>query len=686
MQKSWIHNGTILIRIGKHHLAFLRAYLEGLDLKEISARYLETAVEDDHDLRIAKSTLTWIRDQLMVVAKRSKKIPNPRVILINPEKLTVIQQKHLPTLEEFREERDPYEMYGEAELTEMFLEEFGGVTGRVDRKSQRNERLRKKQIDALFYFEQLLGVNPALNDSLHGWIDPALANRLNKASIFEIGELIVHINANGYRWWRLIPRLGEKAASQIVAWLNTETIQSSIKIRVGKRSLVKSSELKSLAPSEIRAKQFGIVPIEYLHIPEHFTGQNGTNRNEKNWLNCANDYEAIHKWLEIKTKTGSNTWRNYRKEAERLLLWCLIEKGKPLSSLDVSDCSLYITFLENLDSSTPPSSADWPFTLPSKAWTAPRYLERSDPAWKPFEGKLSTQSIHQAQIIVRSLFSWLLKVGYLQHNPWEGVPNPKKEIRLRTSRVFTFYEWNYVLNHLENQMRDEKYDRLRFVLIFLHGTGLRLSEIVNAQIKDIERVHTVHQTMSPDYELKVIGKGNIERKVTLSDKCLNELERYLNRRGLGNRFKCPAETFLVGRFRTTKGRKSSKVTDIDQVTTIESLDPTNLKESALYQALKAYFKSVVVPIEAEADAADMDQKFEMANGLRDMAKRIKSASTHWLRHTCATHFLANGVSIPTVQSNLGHKSVATTTIYLNPQSSVKNAEINNAMDLMYSKP
>ena len=175
MKKSWIHQGTVLIRIGKHHLAFLRAYLEGLDIGDISQRYLETAVEPDSDLRIAKTTLKWIRDQLMVVAKRSSKVPNPRVILINPDKLVVANQKHLPTLEEFREERDPYEMYGESELIEMFQEEFGGISGKVDRKSTRNERLRKKQIDALFYFEKLLGVAPTESDSLHGWLDPVLA-------------------------------------------------------------------------------------------------------------------------------------------------------------------------------------------------------------------------------------------------------------------------------------------------------------------------------------------------------------------------------------------------------------------------------------------------------------------------------------------------------------------------------
>ncbi|MBC3871399.1 phage integrase family protein [Undibacterium oligocarboniphilum] len=683
MKKSWIHQGTVLIRIGKHHLAFLRAYLEGLDIGDISQRYLETAVEPDSDLRIAKTTLKWIRDQLMVVAKRSSKVPNPRVILINPDKLVVANQKHLPTLEEFREERDPYEMYGESELIEMFQEEFGGISGKVDRKSTRNERLRKKQIDALFYFEKLLGVAPTESDSLHGWLDPVLADRLQVAQIENIGQLIAFVNSHGYRWWRLVPRIGEKAAAQIIAWLNTESVQESIKIRVGKRSSVKSSALKTLEPAEVRAKQFGMVPIEYLMLPDQFSGVAGKNRNPSNWTNIVDDYDAIHKWLKIRTKPNSHTWRNYRKEAERFLLWAILEKQIPLSSVTGDECSDYILFLSLLDSD-PSSPPGWPFKMPCSAWTAPRFLERSDPKWRPFEGKLTNASIHQAVTIVRSLFSWLLDVGYLQHNPWKSVPLTKKSSRQTVTRAFSFYEWNYLLNFLENQERDSKYDRMRFILIFLHGTGLRLSEIVNARISDIKRVQYVQSGLKPDYELVVVGKGNIEGNVTLSDKCLNELDRYLHKRGLENRFQCPENTYLIGRHRESAMRKGKSILDEDTEVVVDIADD-KLQSSAIYQSLKQFFKKAILPLKEDIRVAEENQNFEYAFSLREMAKRIESGSTHWLRHTCATHMLASGVSIQTMQSNLRHKSVDTTSVYINQESSVKNAEINAAMDLLYKR-
>ena len=46
------------------------------------------------------------------------------------------------------------------------------------------------------------------------------------------------------------------------------------------------------------------------------------------------------------------------------------------------------------------------------------------------------------------------------------------------------------------------------------------------------------------------------------------------------------------------------------------------------------------------------------------AARLRQASTHWLRHTHGSHALAAGTPIEVVQANLGHASLATTTLYV----------------------
>ena len=54
--------------------------------------------------------------------------------------------------------------------------------------------------------------------------------------------------------------------------------------------------------------------------------------------------EAIRAWLGARAR-AAHTARAYRKEAERLLLWSTVLRGKPMSSLDAQDCAAYRAFL-----------------------------------------------------------------------------------------------------------------------------------------------------------------------------------------------------------------------------------------------------------------------------------------------------------------------------------------------------
>jgi integrase/recombinase XerD len=100
------------------------------------------------------------------------------------------------------------------------------------------------------------------------------------------------------------------------------------------------------------------------------------------------------RWLArfIDTKT---TFDNYRKEAERLLLWSTLQLGKPFSSLTHEDFLIYQQFL--LD---PQPANKW---IMAKG----RKFARAEPAWRPFAGPLSPASQRQAIIILNALFSWL---------------------------------------------------------------------------------------------------------------------------------------------------------------------------------------------------------------------------------------------------------------------------------------
>ena len=149
-----------------------------------------------------------------------------------------------------------------------------------------------------------------------------------------------------------------------------------------------------------------IESVENLPVSTDVDGRNGSNRATGNrpQIAATTDVEAIKAWLArfIDTKT---TFDNYRKEAERLVLWSTVAMQKPISSLTHEDLLVYQRFLAN--------------PQPAGRWIMPRgrKVARSHPDWRPFAGPLAASSQRQAIIILNALFSWLVNAGYLAGNP-----------------------------------------------------------------------------------------------------------------------------------------------------------------------------------------------------------------------------------------------------------------------------
>ena len=75
-----------------------------------------------------------------------------------------------------------------------------------------------------------------------------------------------------------------------------------------------------------------VQPVESLVVPEILDGRDGTNRGAAggSQLSATNDLDAVRAWLSNYADTKT-TFDNYRKEAERLLLWAVVQLGKPVS-------------------------------------------------------------------------------------------------------------------------------------------------------------------------------------------------------------------------------------------------------------------------------------------------------------------------------------------------------------------
>ena len=636
MRGGWVENGTVLIRLTRPHFAFYRGYLDGLDLGALAHRYLENTAESRDagtDLRIAQSSVKWVRDQLLVAARRASGRSAARLIGLAPDKLAVHYAATVPTLDQFREERDPYEMYGEADLIAFFEEEYGSGGKRAERLAARNERLREKQMAALWQLEELVAVDPKLSDGVDGWLDPALAARLKNAQLLTLQHLVDAINGYGYRWYTKVPRVGEKAAAQIVKWLIEPGVSAALGITLQARGLHRKRDLPATLLSQAPyPPRTDIVPLENLLIPRELDGAHGTNRGQRSLLSAHNDLSAIQAWLN-NCRPGSHTLRSYRKEAERFILWSLVEKKKPLSSLTVEDCIDYRDFLWDLGRVMPDI---WvrKFTVEQARWLGMRGTPRWSQFWRPFEGPLAPGSQKLALVVIQSLCQWLTDQHYLHGNPFQSVGKlAKRADRIGVTRALTLAEWTLIKNYLGAMARDARFWRLRLILLLAYSSGARLSELAAMRRGNI-RSFTRDDAEAPQWTLEVKGKGDVVRELHLPLFVMNELRHYFRQRGHASLEEAPIEAPLIA--------------GLDANDDAPTMDAP-LSAARLYDVIKGFFAEV-------ADALPASK--------HEAAERIRRASTHWLRHTFATHFLQSGGELAILRDLLGHKSLATTSVYV----------------------
>lgn len=357
------------------------------------------------------------------------------------------------------------------------------------------------------------------------------------------------------------------------------------------------------------------LPLEHLIAPAELTGEHGSNRAASfvnKQIDANNDLQAIQTWL-AEFEHSPQTQRSYRKESERLLLWSLIERRKPLSSLTRDDLRAYQMFLAN--------------PQPTSHWCGKR-KRRSDSQWRPFQGPLGEQSIAQAITIVNALFSYLVEAGYLSGNPLGLM---RRKIKQRTTNKDLLAErfleknlWQTVINYIESlakeTQRDQKnYERIRFLFHLLYLLGPRVSEVAKAKMSDIKQIRG-------RWWWQVMGKGQKIQLIPVNDDMLNALIRYRQFYGL-SALPRPDKTDAL--FMSLNGTK-------------------NINANMIYRLVKKVFFDCANSIEKERP---------------DFANKLKQASTHWVRHTSITHQTDVGIELRYIKRSARHESVETTMLY-----------------------
>jgi integrase/recombinase XerD len=373
-------------------------------------------------------------------------------------------------------------------------------------------------------------------------------------------------------------------------------------------------------------------PIEQMRIPADLSGAAGTNRarGALRHVSADDDLSAITAWL-ARYADVPGTIAAYRKEAERLLLWAVIHHGRPLSSLTHEDLLVYQRFLAD----------------PQPAWrwviTARKKPARGSPEWRPFAGPLSPPSVRHSMTILNAMFAWLVDAGYLAGNPLSLARRRGVATKPAVTRYLTHEWWDVVKTTIEtlpaNTEREQLHAaRCRWLFTVLYLAGLRATEIATTPMG---AVFCRRDTTGVErWWIDVCGKGSRTRLVPATDELVAELARYRRANGLApSPYRGETRPLLLPLIGQEKP----------------------LSRGAVHLIVKEVFALAAARLRTRGPE------------WHAQADQLAGASAHWVRHTAGSHMSDQQVDLRFVRDNLGHASIATTSVYLHAEDDARHA-------------
>ena len=220
---------------------------------------------------------------------------------------------------------------------------------------------------------------------------------------------------------------------------------------------------------------------------------------------------------------------------------------------------------------------------------------------KLYDRKLSRASVSRKLSSLRSFYKYLFNNDLIKTNPFKYVSTPKKEKKLPKYLGVDEIETIFGIPDVTVPLGQ----RDKVILEVLYATGIRVSELVNIKLDDIDFDRK---------EIKILGKGNKERIDPFGDYALDAIETFINdgRCKILSKYNKESDYLILngkGNNITTRG--------------VEKIIDNIVKKASIK----------------------------------------KHISPHMLRHSFATHLLNEGCDIRVVQELLGHESLESTQIY-----------------------
>lgn len=211
---------------------------------------------------------------------------------------------------------------------------------------------------------------------------------------------------------------------------------------------------------------------------------------------------------------------------------------------------------------------------------------------------LESSSISNYLSAYKTFYNYYIKIGKININPIDKVDSPKLSKHLPT--YLTVEE---VVKLLDIDIKDAFSARNKSLLELLYATGLRISELINLEFKNIDLNECI---------IRIMGKGSKERIVPINDLAIKYLKIYVK----DYRYKLVKKEQNNFVYLNNHGKKMTR---------------------------QGVFKMI--------------KKRTQETGIK------KDVSPHTLRHSIATHMLENGADLRIIQEFLGHESIGTTQIY-----------------------
>ena len=333
-------------------------------------------------------------------------------------------------------------------------------------------------------------------------------------------------------------------------------------------------------------------------------------------ISAQNDAQAVSAWLD-EYVDSPQTWKAYRREAERLLLW-LASQGLTLADINREMLREFEAFLAN--------------PQPSEQWIGPS-KPRTHPAWRPFRGALSPGSRRQSLVILQGMSAWLVEAGWINHNPFRLMRDKSRRLNNQTRRVERYLEsdlWAWLWQWLNRPLAQEEGGRAhferarqRFIFGFAYLLAPRISEMADARMGDFQR-------SEGRWWWHVVGKGSKMARIPLPDDMLDCLHQWRQVLGLPD---TPSQLEMEAPvLRALDGKRS-------------------LGNNQLYRLIRTTFQQAA-------------QALEENHGSPEHIAALNQATPHWLRHTSITHQAQSGISLRHLAESARHARLDTTSRYL----------------------